>query len=426
MRHLLTTALATTAISALTCFTSFAQTIVIKSERTVTSTSLGMIDQATILVKDGRITRLSANADYEGDTIIEGDDYWVTPGIFAPISNLGLVEVDAERSTSNKNADGSQSTASIRAADSFNPKSTSVPISRLGGVTYAAIMPNSSTDIFGGVGMIASTNGEFSSTIDETAFTYVSYSGGSDRTGRSKGAAMAYLRASLDDALNYNTRFKSPSDGDALRRADAKALRAVFNGQPLIIGADRAVDMHNIIKLKKKYPQISIIIMGAAEGWMIADELARAKVPVIIDPIENLPYGFDSLGSRADNAKLLMEAGVTTSFMSRSATGGGAQNLRLLPQHAGNAVANGVDWESAFEAISLTPATMFGHAELGRIKVGDTANFVVWDGDPLEVTSTPVAVFIDGKLQPMKSRQTLLRDRYNPSIETKPNYGYRP
>jgi len=426
MKQLLKTALYTTATAALFNATTLAQTIVIKTNKTVTNEGSGIREQGTILVKDGTIIGLATNADYKGDTIIEGNDYWATPGIFAPMSNLGLVEVDAERSTNNKNADGSQSTASIRAADSFNPKSTSVPISRLGGVTYAAISSNSSTDIFGGVGMIASTSGEFSSNIDDAAFVFVAYADGSDRTGGSKGAAMAYLRASLDDALNYNTRFKSPKDGDALRRADAKALRAVFNGSPLIVGADRAVDMHNIIKLKKKYPQIDIIIVGAAEGWMIADELARANVPVIIDPIENLPYGFDSLGSRADNAKLLMDAGVETSFMSRSATGGGAQNLRLLPQHAGNAVANGVSWADAMKAITMTPASMFGLENLGRIKVGDKANFVVWDGDPLEVTSAPVAVFIDGKMQPMESRQTLLRDRYNPSIENKPDYGYQP
>jgi len=159
---------------------------------------------------------------------------------------------------------------------------------------------------------------------------------------------------------------------------------------------------------------------------MVSDELANANVAVVVDPLENLPSSFDQIATRLDNVKRLMDAGVTTAIMSQTATGGTAHNLRLITQHAGNAVAAGLTWEQAFEAITLTPAIMFGQPKLGQIRIGEKANLVVWDGDPLEATSAPVAIFIDGKLQSMESRQTKLRDRYNPAKDNKPAYGYQP
>jgi len=193
----------------------------------------------------------------------------------------------------------------------------------------------------------------------------------------------------------------------------------------MLIAADQAVDMLNIIVLRKSYPRLDIIIVGAAEGWMVAVQLAEANIGVMVDPLENLPYSFDRLDSRLDNVKLLLDAGVNTAIITRSAMGGTAHNLRLAPQHAGNAVAAGLSWEQAFKAITLTPATMFGYEHLGELEVGEKANLVIWNGDPLEITSAVVAVIIDGKTQSMESRQTKLRDRYNPTNTGDEMYGYR-
>ena len=159
---------------------------------------------------------------------------------------------------------------------------------------------------------------------------------------------------------------------------------------------------------------------------MVADKMAAANIGVMVDPLENLPYNFDRLGSRLDNVKLLMDAGVTTAIISKSSTGGTSHNLRLAPQHAGNAVAAGLSWEQAFKAITLTPSTMLGYPALGQLQAGQNANLVIWNGDPLEITSAVVAVIIDGKSYPMESRQTKLRDRYNPTNTGDKPYGYRP
>jgi len=427
MKNLLKTLALSTVITLIASTTAMAQSLVIKSQKIITNTGAGQIENGVLVIEDGKITSIDQNRDATGDKIIEGETLWVTPGLFAPFSTLGLVEVGAESRSNNINAADKEATVRIRAADSFNPKSSSIAVSRIGGVTHAAVVPDARSDIFGGQGMIVSTTGEFDSAVNTSAFIFIDYSGGSNITGGSKGAAMAFLRDALADAANYNTRFASPTDGDALHRADARALRMVLSGnRPLLISADQAVDILNIIDLKKSYPRIDIIIVGAAEGWMVAEQLAKANVGVMVDPLENLPYSFDRLGSRLDNVKLLMDAGVNTAIISRSATGGVAHNLRLAPQHAGNAVAVGLSWEQAFKAITLTPATMFGYPNLGQLQVGQNANLVIWNGDPLEVTSAVVAVIIDGKTQSMESRQTILRDRYNPTNTGDKMYGYRP
>ncbi len=427
MKNLIKTLALSTAITLVASTTAMAQSLVIKSQKIVTNTNAGQIENGVLVIEDGKIKSIDQNRDATGDKVIEGKTLWVTPGLFAPASTLGLSEVSAERNSNNIGAADKEATVRIRAADSFNPKSAAIAETRIGGVTHAAIAPDSSHNIFGGQGMIVTTSGDFNSTVDAAAFIFIDYAGGSDVTGESKGAAMAFLRDALADAANYVVRYDRPDDGDALDRADANALRMVLDGRwPLLISADQAVDMLNIIDLKKSYPSMDIVIVGAAEGWMVTEQLAQANVGVMVDPLENLPNSFDQLGSRLDNAKLLMDAGVRTAIMTRSITGGTAHNLRLAPQHAGNAVAAGLSWEQAFKAITLTPATMFGHSNLGQLETGQKANLVIWNGDPLEVTSAVVAVIIDGKTQSMQSRQTKLRDRYNPTNAGDKMYGYRP
>lgn len=423
--RLIKTLLTTAALSALTYSSAFAQTLVIKANKLVSNQELGMVDNADIFIENGRIRSIGTNTNYKADTVIEGPNVWVTPGIFAAYSNLGLVEVSGEAATNDINASDAEAGIALRAADAFNPKASTVAVSRLGGVTHAAIVPDAGSSIFGGLGMVVSTNGSFD--FDATSrFVYVELGQAGARTaGGSRTAAMAQLRSALTDATNLGNFSKSNHDGAELNRYEATILRQVLTGKlPLVISADRGVDITNIIKLKTG--RIQIIIVGAAEGWMVADKLAKANIPVVIDPIENLPYSFDALGSRPDNAKLLSDAGVSTAFMARTATGGAGHNLRLLTQHAGNAVASGLSWSDAFKSISLNPATMMGLPQLGQLRAGQMANLVVWNGDPLEVTSAPFAVIIDGKMQTLNSRQTELSARYHPSRAKDAPYGYKP
>ena len=169
------------------------------------------------------------------------------------------------------------------------------------------------------------------------------------------------------------------------------------------------------LALARDFP-VRVILYGGAEAWRVAAPLAAARIPVILDPLEDLPMSYDELGARRDNAARLAKAGVTIAFsvsgqeIYRSYDAGPA-----IREGAGVAVANGLPYRAALEAITVGPARIWGiedHA--GTLAAGKDADLVIWDGDPLEPTTAPVMVMIAGQDIPLVTRQTLLRDRYAP------------
>jgi imidazolonepropionase-like amidohydrolase len=237
---------------------------------------------------------------------------------------------------------------------------------------------------------------------------------GSDLAGGSRAAAMSLLREAIEDARDYANNKDSVARGNrraySLSRHDLEALVAVVQRrQPLLVRVERAADIERVLEFAKSQ-KITVILSGASEGWRVARKIAMAKVPVIVDPINNLPSSYETLGSRLDNALLLHQAGVKLMF-----TGMGWQNTHnayLVRQSAGNAVANGLPYNVAIQAITSNPAQIFGLPGYGQIKVGAEATLVLWSGDPLEVMSNPDLVLIDGQEQSLQSRATRLRDRY--------------
>jgi imidazolonepropionase-like amidohydrolase len=173
---------------------------------------------------------------------------------------------------------------------------------------------------------------------------------------------------------------------------------------------DRAIDIRRALAFAKKNG-LKPVIAGGVEAWQVASELAAAKVPVLVDPLVNLPGNFDQFGATLENAARLQQAGVTVAF---SMSGDASHMARKLRQTAGNAVANGLPWDAGLAAITANPAAIFGATDRGRIAVGQRADLVLWSGDPLDVTSLAEQVWIGGDAQSMVSRQTLLRDRYAP------------
>ncbi len=189
--------------------------------------------------------------------------------------------------------------------------------------------------------------------------------------------------------------------------ADLAALLPVLRGdQPLIAVANRRSDIATALRLAREY-KLKLILAGAAEGWQIADEIARASVPVLVQPLDNIP-SYDALGIRYENAAFLARAGVKVALLETD-----THNSRNLRQQAGNAVSYGMTWEQALRAVTLSPAEIFGVADrYGSLEPGKVANVVVWSGDPFEFTTGVEHVFIRGREIPLKSRQTELFERY--------------
>ncbi|WP_371398202.1 amidohydrolase family protein [Fretibacter rubidus] len=403
---------------------ALAQDVLIKDAKVVTNTAAGIIEAGDVLVRNGKIAQVAADIPTpDGVTMLDGTGKWVTPGLFAPYSQIGLVEISLESSTNDIRGRESKTSVSDRAVDSFNPKTPVMGNTRVEGITHIASVPGTGMNIFGGTGLIANTSGQFDSIENTDAFISVELgAGGASTAGGSRAAALSQFRAALNDAAAYPARYDGPEDGDMLSRRDAGALfQAARGGMPFLISASRASDLMTIIDLKKEF-KIDIVVVGAAEAWMVADELAAAGIKVMVDPHENLPRSFDAVGAREDNILILDAAGVDYAVM--TSTADLSHNVRVLSQHAGNAVGTGLSWDKAFASISSTPAKWFGGTS-GDLSVGSDATLVIWDGDPLEVTTGAEAVYIDGVSQDMNSRQKLLSDRYNPTNTDARPHKYR-
>lgn len=409
-----------------------AQTIAVKGATVHTAGAAGKIENATLVISDGRITAIGAGlATPAGAREIDASGKIITPGLITPFGQIGLVEVDAVEGTVDYVQRGDQFSASFDPAAAYNPRSGLVATNRIEGITHAVIAPgaqapdelgNQSRVLSGLASVVQLSDEDY---MVERGAALVANLGetGSEVAAGSRAAALMVLRTALDDARDYARNVQAFNQGNrrqySLSRSDLEALQGLLDGEmPLLVRANRANDISSAVRLAADY-ELDLIVLGGAEAWMVAEELAAAGASVILDSLANLPDSFDQLNARLDAASVLAKAGV------RIAIGGdGANqnhNARNITQAAGIAVAHGLSWDEALAAVTLAPAQMYGVADrIGSLEAGKRADFVIWNDDPLELTSYPDQVFIGGEAVPMQSRQTLLRDRYLDQQSNKP------
>lgn len=368
----------------------------------------------TLVLEDARIAEAGVGVRApDGCRRIAIDGKIVTPGLIDASSYLGLVEIDLEPSTSDRDAGGGDPVrAAFRAADGYNPHSTLIPVARAGGVTSAVVTPAGGL-VAGQSAWVDLSGATQKEAVLRSPVAVIAAIDGP------AGFALRRLRELFQDARLFATRRdaweKNQSRQFPWSRPDLEALRPVIAGEvPLVVGADRASDIEALLRFAAE-ESIRVVVLGGAEAHLLAPELAAAGVPVIVDPLVYGPGSFDQLHGRSDNAALLHAAGVTVAISSYS-----AHSLRKLPQLAGNAVRDGLPWEVALEAITAAPARIFGITDHGTLARGGVANVVVWSGDPLEIGSAVEQVWIAGRPYEPRSRQTELFERYRTLPGTPP------
>ena len=376
--------------------------------------SSGLLVKTNLYIENGKIAAIGVQSPATADIEIQGLGKSITAGLFNSSTQLGTVEVSAIEQTVDFYSENETVTASLRIADVFNPRSTLIPHNRVHGLTHSLLIPESGTHLFAGQVALVQLGNQPKVIHPSLAVALDFTERGISLMGGSRAAALVQLRQALDDAKDFSRNRKAALAGDhrdyVLSYADLAALEPVVNGtKPLLVRTNRASDISVILELAKNF-QLQLILSSALEGWMVADEIAKAQVPVIIDPIYNLPNSYESLGARLDNAKLLADAGVKLLFTGMDWHN--THNAYLVRQSAGNAVANGLDKSVAIAAMTSNPAQLFNAPVTGDIAIGDIADLVLWGGDPLELTSEAELVMIEGEIIPMKSRSLQLRDRY--------------
>lgn len=378
----------------------------------------------TVIVRDGRVIAAGQGiAVPAGARVIDAGGKWVTPGLVAGFTRLGLVEVDAVNQTNDARATGSPYSAAIDVEPGINPRVKAIAVSRAAGVTRAIVAPETAQEIFGGQGAVIDTGTDADAVMVPRAFQFAEMGEtGADRAGGSRPAAYLEFRTKLRDAERF-ARNPAAYDGDSkdalLPRADAAALVPVVQGRtPLLVHVESGPDILNVLKLRREFPALKLVLVGASEGWTVARDIAAAGVPVIASALRDLPSAFEALAATQSNVGRLRAAGVKVSI--GMIDDEEARQARYSTQYAGNLVAltkvpgaTGLGWGEALAAISSAPAEALGlGAEIGSLRPGRRADVVLWDGDPLELASRPARLWIDGVEQPLVTRQQRLRDRY--------------
>ena len=386
------------------------------------------IPNGTVVIRDGRIVaaggmRMKLPA---GTQVIDATGKWVTPGIVAGFSRLGLADVDLSAEGADDTNNNGPFNAAIDVVPAINPLYQTVGVNRADGVTRALVAPSAGKSIFAGQGAVIDTGADMDPITAARKFQFVELGEtGKDKAGGSRASAYVLFRNALREAAELSGVARpiavrhQRSEDVLLTRFDAAALLPVLQGrQYLFVHVERASDILQVLELKREFRALKIVLVGASEGWLVADRIARSGIPVIASAVNDLPASFEQLAATQSNVGRMRSAGVNVSI--GMIDDNDTRNLFMERQYAANLVglqkvpgATGVSWGDALAMITSRPAQAVGMGgEIGSLAPGRRADVVIWSGDPLEGSSAAEQVYIDGVRQPLETHQTRLRERY--------------
>lgn len=421
------------------------ETVAIVGGRVLTGTSV--VENGTVVISDGRVVSVGQGGAPAGARVIDAAGKVVAPGFVAVDSGLAGSEVGSIGGTNDLANRSNTLSAAFDVSYGLDPWSFTLPVARLGGVTRAVVVPQHpgssgghvhehdtagageggyhTPGLFAGqAAVIHLGRGTDILVKPRVAMTAPFGEAGAGVAGGARGAEYTLFKETLAEVRLY-ARNKAAYERAGLRdlmlsRADLEALIPVANGDmPLIVTVHRASDIRQVLRLARE-EGVKLILDGAEEGWLVASDIAAANVPVLLNPVSNLPANFEVRAARMENAAALDAAGVVIAIKGNE---GSVHRARETRYNAGNAVSHGLPYASAIAAITVNPARIFGMAgQFGQIAPGAAGDVVVWSGDPLEPLSQPSAVFVNGVEQPLEARNLLLRDRYRQQTPMPPAY----
>jgi len=400
------------------CLVSAQQATLIRNATVHTMLDTAPQQNTDVLIRAGRIVAIGRGLEFDAQTrVIEAEGRHLTPGLFAGITQLGLVEVSAEQDTSDAAFASNSMRPEFSILPAYNPASALIDIARSEGLTWTLLGAASSGGDDAGMGALIAGQGVSldlggAMTLPDTgpSVLFVNLGGrAAELSGQSRAAQFMLLEQAMREAQSSGRQLAN--EPRLLTVTGRETLAAFIADGRWMVQVDRASDILQTLAWAERHG-LDIVIVGGAEAWRVAQPLANAGVAVILDPLTNLPGDFDQLGARLDNAARLHQAGVQIVF---SATGMDSHNARKVRQLAGNAVAHGLPWHSALLALTRNPAQLLGYTQQpGTLSERGPATMVLWDGDPLDMTGYAEQVWIDGETQQRPTRQQLLLQRYLP------------
>ena len=392
-----------------------ANSILIKSGQI--NDGLGNSFIGDILIIDEKIVEVGKFLNSSSAKIIEAKGKPVTPGLISPISNIGVVEINALDVTNDDSPDFFGPGFSV--FNAFNPHSTLIPWNRSNGVTSSISTPGYSSQIFKGMGSFYLLDGD----IDITGNADVAMYARLGAIGGSRAETIQIMESMFELALNKDeleleellgTTFASSMD---MQLQDIQALSRVVNREiPLVLEVNRAIDILQALRLKNDY-DLELVLMSVEEAPLVLDQILASGVSVIIDPMDNIPDSFDELASNIKLGGILSNAGIKVMFSTQR-----SHNYHLMRQGAGNAVAHGMTYQAGISGMTSIVADVFNIQDRGSIKEGHFADIVIWSEDPLEPSAYPTTVIINGSEMSLETRASRLTERYTDKRDIPSSY----
>lgn len=385
---------------------------------TIETVTKGTIRNGTVVISGGKIVAVGTNVTIPaGATSIDCKGLSIYPGMIDSGTKLGLSEVGSDPRTQDHNEVGDV-VPQMKALTAVNPNSALIPVTRVNGVT--TVLSSPSGTMYAGTAALINLHGytpeQMFAGFEGVVVNFPSSGrrGGFDRRTdedikKEFDKSMEQLNDVWNKAIQYH-KIDSATKGKGDYYPELQAMLPVVRGtMPLMIEANTSKEIRAALKWVEEKKIKKVIFTGVAEGWRVADTLARVGFPVITGPVLSTPTrDYDRYDKAYANAGLMKKAGVKVAIRTTE-----AENVRNLPYHAGFAAAYGLGKEEALKAVTIVPAEIFGVADkLGSIEAGKNATLFVSDGDPFETKTQIRYVFIDGWQIPMVTRQTALYDEF--------------
>jgi len=392
------------------------------------------IEDGTVLIHDRKISMVGTSVSIPAGTqIIDGKGLQVYPGLFDAVTQMGLSEIGAVRSTVDTTETGPFNPDTV-AATAILPSSAHIPVTRAAGITQVIAAPASGG--FDSDGVSTQVGGQASAihlagwTIEEMlirksaamvigwpsvetrSFDFATFSVKQKPYAEAKkeyDKQVNELAEYIEQARHYAQLLKAPGNPSFERDVKLEAMAPMVRGElPVLVFADTAREIRDAAEFCDKQ-KLKMILAGGTEAWKVKDLLRSKEIPVILRPTLAEPPEEDNAYDRLlTQPEELRAAGVKVAFASFDNS-----FARRLGQQAANAVAHGLPYEEGLKGVTLYPAQMFGlESQLGTVETGKIANLIVTNGDPLDVTTEVRYLFIKGQLTATDNKQKALYEKY--------------
>lgn len=396
--------------------------ILIKNGTLVTVTS-GVMDSGCLLIENGRIAKIGRDLQAPaGAKVIDAQGKFVYPGLVAPFTAIGVTGYPG---AGNDTDEVGLVTPQIDPYDALNPEDDCIDVTRIGGVTTALTI-SGTRHVIDGESILINLDGTLPRDMVLKRNVAMIFNMGAkerDKYPSTLPGVMSLIRDELIKARRYkerkekntdNNRNKGKSGWEEPFRIDLEmeALIPVLKGEtPILFVTQNEVTIRNALQLIKEF-NLKGILHIQADAVKCADQLAAEKIPVIWAGTMTIPRRWEPFDLNYHTAAVLAEKGILFAF-DQAGWGPESRNARNLPVPAAMSVAHGLSEREAVKAMTINTAKILGvDSLLGSLEEGKMANVVIWDGNPLQMSARVHTVIIGGKIIPLTSVQTRLRDKF--------------